>query len=167
MSNQTLRNLHEKLGVKQTLKIYVNNTNKKYGSNWTADTELNLLDYTLVEFNTLGKHRKHSKQAQMLEKLLVESAFNNDISAENKQLREANQTAQQIVADDNLKNSYIETLQIYIKWQKARLSWTGDDKHKVINEIAGLGLKYAQYISDEGIDVFFNQRLKWFKSKLK
>lgn len=164
MSSQTLRNLHEKLGVKQTLKIYVNNTNKKYGSNWTADTELNLLDYTLVEFNTLGKHRKHSKQAQMLEKLLVESAFNNDISAENKQLREANRTAQKIVADDNLKNSYIETLQVYIKWQKSLLEFEKD--MKIINEIGALGLKYARYMSPEGINAFFNQRLTWFKSKL-
>lgn len=166
MSNQTLRNLHEKLGVKQTLKIYVNNTNKKYGSNWTADTELNKLDYTLVEFNTLGKHRKHSKQAQMLEKLLVESAFNNDISAENKKLREANQTAQKIVSDDNLKNSYIETLQVYAKWQKSRAELVSKDA-KVINEISALGLKYAQYMTSEGINVFFNQRLKWFQSKLK
>lgn len=166
MSNQTLRNLHEKLGVKQTLKIYVNNTNKKYGSNWTADTELNLLDYKLVEFNTLGKHRKHSKQAQMLEKLLVESAFNNDISAENKKLREANQTAQKIVADDNLKNSYIETLQVYAKWQKSRAELVSKDM-KVINEIGALGLKYARYMSAEGINAFFNQRLTWFQSKLK
>lgn len=164
MSNQTLRNLHKKLGVKQTLKIYVNNTNKKYGANWTADTELNLLDYKLVEFNTLGKHRKHSKQAQMLEKLLVESAFNNDISAENKQLRNANYKAQKIVADDNLKNSYIETLQVYIKWQKSQLESEKD--MKIINEIGALGLKYARYMSPEGINAFFNQRLTWFKSKL-
>lgn len=166
MSNQTLRHLHEKLGVKQTLKIYVNNTNKKYGSNWTADTELNLLDYTLVEFNTLGKHRKHSKQAQMLEKLMVEEAFNNGVFEENRQLREANKTAQKIVADDNLKNSYIETLQVYAKWQKSRAELVSKDQ-KVINEISALGLKYAQYMTSEGINVFFNQRLKWFQSKLK
>lgn len=167
MSNQTLRNLHEKLGVKQTLKIYVNNTNKKYGTSWNADSPLSPLDYMLVEFNTLGKHRKHNKQVQILERLLVDSSYTEDVTQENKQLREANQTAQKIVADDNLKNSYIETLQIYIKWQKACLSWTSNDEDKIINEISGLGLKYAQYISPEGIDVFFNQRLKWFKSKLK
>lgn len=166
MINQTLRNLHEKLGVKQTLKIYVNNTNKKYGSNWTADTELNLLDYTLIEFNTLGKHRKHSKQAQMLEHLLVDSNYMEEIAHENEKLKEANETAQKIVADDNLKNSYIETLQVYAKWQKSRAELVSKDQ-KVINEISALGLKYAQYMTSEGINVFFNQRLKWFQSKLK
>lgn len=166
MSNQTLRHLHKKLGVKQTLKIYVNNTNKKYGSNWTADTELNLLDYKLVEFNTLGKHRKHNKQVQMLEKLMVDSSYTEDVEHENKQLREANQTARKIVADDNLKNSYIETLQVYAKWQKSRAELVAKDQ-KVIDEISALGLKYAQYMTAEGINVFFNQRLKWFQSKLK
>lgn len=166
MSNQTLRNLHEKLGVKQTLKIYVNNTNKKYGTSWNADSPLSPLHYMLVEFNTLGKHRKHNKQIQMLERLLVDSNYTEEVAHENKQLREANQTAQQIVADDNLKNSYIETLQVYAKWQKSRAELVTKDQ-KIINEISALGLKYAQYMTAEGINVFFNQRLKWFQSKLK
>ena len=51
----TLREIHKKLKIKQTLDNYVRNTNKKYKHNLVADEILGEGLAKLIELNTQGK----------------------------------------------------------------------------------------------------------------
>ena len=58
----TLRELHKKLKIKQTLDNYVRNTNKKYKYNLVADEILGEGLAKLIELNTQGKLGRHAQQ---------------------------------------------------------------------------------------------------------
>jgi len=58
----TLRELHKKLKIKQTLDNYVRNTNKKYKYNLVPDEILGEGLAKLIELNTQGKLGRHAQQ---------------------------------------------------------------------------------------------------------
>ncbi|ALM63872.1 hypothetical protein PhiG_40 [Lactococcus phage 936 group phage PhiG] len=58
----TLRELHKKLKIKQTLDNYVRNTNKKYKYNFVPDEILGEGMAKLIELNTQGKLGRHAQQ---------------------------------------------------------------------------------------------------------
>lgn len=164
----TLRQLHKELKVKQTLKIYVNNTNKKYRQNWTADTQLGDTTFLIVKLNTLSKHRKHNEQFELLHELIIDSQQKkttetrlNVAKTQLAQEKARSRRATEVVAKDNLKNSYIETLKEFALFTSKGM------KNKQTNDfINSIGIKYAEYINAEGIEQIFLDRIKWFESEL-
>lgn len=165
----TLRQLHKELKVKQTLKIYVNNTNKKYRQNWDADSILGDTTYLIVKLNTLSKHRKHSEQFEIIHELIVGSqqkkATETRLNVAKTQLAQEkarSERATEIVAKDNLKNSYIETLKEFAYYS----STIGERPKRTIDFLINSGIKYAEYLSASGIVAVFKDRVKWFESEL-
>lgn len=164
----TLRQLHKELNVKQTLKIYVNNTNKKYRQNWTADTQLGDTTYLIVKLNTLSKHRKHTEQFELLHELIIDQqqkkATETRLNVAKTQLAQEkarSERATEIVAKDSLKNSYIETLKEF-----AYFATKGMKNQRTDEFISSIGIKYAEYINASGIEKIFKDRVKWFESEL-
>lgn len=169
MAEKTLRAVHKQLNVKQTLKIYVNNTNAKYKENWKADTILSDVEHLMVVINTLSKHRKHEQQMDILGTLLNESRV---AKTRNKALKMRLEREEQradkgakAIKKDGLKTAYIETLELYSKWLLRR-SLVDDKLNAITEEIKQLGLPYVEYMNDKGIEAFFNGRVRWFKDQL-
>lgn len=165
----TLRQLHKELKVKQTLKIYVNNTNKKYRQNWTADQQLGDTTYLIVKLNTLSKHRKHNEQFEILHELIIDSQQKkttetrlNVAKTQLAQEKARSERATEVVAKDNLKNSYIETLKEFAFF----LNTYGERPQRTIDFLVNSGIKYADYLTHEGITSVFKDRVKWFESEL-
>lgn len=165
----TLRELHKELKVKQTLKIYVNNTNKKYRQNWTADTQLGDTTFLIVKLNTLSKHRKHTEQFELLHELIIsqqqKKAVETRLNVTKTQLAQEkarSERATEVVAKDNLKNSYIETLKEFAYYS----STIGERPKRTIDFLTKSGIKYAEYLSGSGIVAVFKDRVKWFESEL-
>lgn len=168
MAEKTLRAIHKQLNVKQTLKIYVNNTNAKYKEDWKADTVLSDVEHLMVVINTLSKHRKHEKQMDILGTLLNEArvAKTRNVGLKARLEREeqrANKGAE-AVEKDALKTAYIKTLELYSKWLLRRK--VSDDKLDSIIEEIKPWLPYVEYMNDKGIEAFFNGRVRWFKDQL-
>lgn len=168
MAEKTLRAIHKQLNVKQTLKIYVNNTNAKYKEKWKADTVLSDVEHLMVVINTLSKHRKHNAQKQLLGGLINESRTvktrNVELKARVERAEERAEKGQQALEKDALKTAYIETLELYSKWLLTR-KLSNDKLDAVIEEIKSW-LPYVEYMTDKGIEVFFNGRVRWFKDQL-
>lgn len=169
MAEKTLRAIHKQLNVKQTLKIYVNNTNAKYKENWKADTVLSDVEHLMVVINTLSKHRKHNAQKQLLNGLIGENLTlktrNVGLKVRVERAEERAKKGQTAIEKDSLKTAYIETLELYSKWLITR-KLSNDKLDMVIEEIKQLGLPYVEYMTDKGIEVFFNGRVRWFKDQL-
>lgn len=164
----TLRELHKELKVKQTLKIYVNNTNKKYRQNWTADTQLGDTTFLIVKLNTLSKHRKHTEQFDLLHELIIsqqqKKAVETRLNVVTKKLAQEktrSERATEVVAKDSLKNSYIETLKEFTYF-----ATKGMKNQRTDEFISSTGVKYAEYINASGIEQIFKDRIKWFESEL-
>lgn len=169
MAEKTLRAIHKRLNVKQTLKIYVNNTNAKYKENWKADTVLSDVEHLMVVINTLSKHRKHEQQMDLLGTLLNESRVaksqNLRLIRSLEQETQRAKKGQEAIEKDGLKTAYIETLELYSKWLLRR-SLVDDKLNTITEEIKQLGLPYVEYMNDKGIEAFFNGRVRWFKDQL-
>ena len=169
MTKNTLRNLHKELKVKQTLKIYINNTNRKYKRNWTADEELTDLVYLVVKLNTQGKLRQHQDQLELLNDLVfnsnqskaLETKLNVQKTLTERERKRADQ-AVNIVNKDNLKNAYIETLKEFSYFLS---SFNIEDRTNKF--LSNAGIKYAKFINREGVLEIFQDRIKWFESELK
>ena len=69
---KTLKGIHEALGIKQGLKNYVRNTNKKYGKNYAEDEVIMNEVADIIILNTLGKLKRHNEQAKYID-LMTES----------------------------------------------------------------------------------------------
>ena len=159
---KTLRNIHEELKIKQTLKIYVNNTNKKYRTSYLPDEVLSDTTYFIIWFNTLGKLRRHKEQYSFMSKVLVAETKAELLETEVERLGKSNKLASSIVEKDNLKDAYIKTLKEYAFC--ATHITIQERTRKFLSEI---GIKYAEYLTGQGIEVIFKDRIKWFEKELK
>lgn len=157
----TLAQLHKDLDVKQGLKNYVRNTNSKYGTNYEATQELDRETYMLIKYNTLGKLKRHGQQMKFIQ------AFTDmelDVDYLKGELEEAKTRADKaitIIAKDNLKDAYIETL----KMQSKFFNQFGVSE-EVISFLEGNGVRYAKYMIKEGVTSFFKERIEWFEKEL-
>ena len=142
----TLRELHKKLKIKQTLDNYVRNTNKKYKHNLVADEILGEGLAKLIELNTQGKLGRH-----------------------NKRLAKRAEKAQKLLDTELLKDSYIETLEMFSKFNAVKPSLFSEleTPDKVIEFMEKNGVKQGKWLRPEGVDAWFKERIIWFKNKLK
>lgn len=168
----TLRQLHDELTVKQTVKIYVNNTNKKYSTNFTADEELDKMDELLIRLNTLGKHRKHSQQMDILSDLYNEAKYqknrNVGLKARAERAEKRGDQAEKIIEKDNLKDAYIKELKEYAYFNSQLLNWISRTAPKrTVDYLENKGIKYVQHISITGVSEIFKDRIKWFEDEIK
>lgn len=159
---KTLRNIHEELKIKQTLKIYVNNTNKKYRTSYLPDEVLSETIYYIIWFNTLGKLRRHKEQYTFMSKVLTAETKAELFEEQVERLTKSNKLASSIVEKDGLKDAYIKTLKEY----------TFCTTHITIQErtrkfLSDIGIKYAEYLTAQGIEKVFQDRIKWFEKELK
>lgn len=159
---KTLRNIHEELKIKQTLKNYVTNTNKKYRTAYLPDEVLSETTYFIIWFNTLGKLRRHKEQYTFMSKLLTAETKAELFESQVERLSKSNKLASSIVEKDGLKDAYIKTLKEYA-FHTGSLS-VQERTRKFLSDI---GVKYAEYISIQGIEVIFQDRIKWFEEKLR
>ena len=80
----TLRELHKKLKIKQTLDNYVRNTNKKYKYNLVPDEILGEGLAKLIELNTQGTLGRHAQQIAYIN-------HNLSVQRQKEQLEQANE----------------------------------------------------------------------------
>ena len=158
---KTLRELHKALKIKQTIDIYVRNTNKKYNQNWYADQVLDEGTIKLIELNTEGKLRRHGKQHKQIQHWLAQGNKIKQLEEANKQLTEKAKRAENIVSSDNLKDSYIKTLEEFAFF-RGEFGVT----QRTLNFLESIGIKYANFLKSEGIEQVFKDRIKWFKSQM-
>ena len=158
---KTLRNIHEELKIKQTLKNYVTNTNKKYRTAYLPDEVLSETTYFIIWFNTLGKLRRHKEQYTFMSKLLTAETKAELFESQVKRLSKSNKLASSIVEKDGLKDAYIKTLKEY-----AFFAYKGFKNKRTLDFINSIGIKYAEFITQEGIEQVFQDRIKWFEKEI-
>lgn len=157
----TLEQLHKDLDVKQGLKNYVRNTNSKYGTNYEATQELDRETYMLIKYNTLGKLKRHGQQMKFIQAF---TRMEENVDYLTYELEEAKTRADKaitIIAKDNLKDAYTETL----KMQSKFFNHFGISE-EVISFLEGNGVRYAKYMIKEGVTSFFKERIEWFEKEL-
>ena len=159
---KTLRNIHEELKIKQTLKIYVNNTNKKYRTSYLPDEVLSETTYYIIWFNTLGKLRRHKEQYTFMSNLLTAETKAELFEEQVERLTKSNKLASSIVEKDGLKDAYIKTLKEYAVFESKY-----ELQSRTIKFLSEIGVKYAEYINGDGIEQIFQDRIKWFEKELK
>lgn len=142
---KTLEVIHNLLGVKQGIKNYVRNTNKKYGSDYENDEVLPTDVADIIVLNTLGKLRRHNDQWTYLQYM------NND--EENlKKLEKATQYAEL----SNLADAIINQAKVMTKLDLLDTI----ENSKVIGEIMyQKGVPNAKYFSPQG-------KIQWFKDNI-
>lgn len=158
---KSLKGIHELLKIKQTLKLYTKNTNKKYHTNLSPTQALDNDMYELILFNSLGKFRMHSKQMAYVREKNRLKHENEALKDKVERSEQRTKRAEQIAEKDNLKNAYIECLEMYQAWQSFS---TG--KKQVKEYLTKIGIKYAGYMKPEGINKIFSDRVEWFKREL-
>lgn len=156
---KTLRNIHEELEIKQTLKNYVTNTNRKYHTAYLPDEVLSETTYFIIWFNTLGKLRRHSEQNTFMSKLLEAETKVELFESQVKQLSKTKKLASSILEKDSLKDAYIKTLKEY-----AFFEGKYEVKKRTFDFLTSIGVKYAEFITQEGIEQVFQDRIKWFEN---
>lgn len=161
----TLRKIHTELEIKQNIEIYVRNTNKKYGTTLLADEELDKAMYLLIRLNTLGKLRHHSQQMHFLADYLRTKETNAVLNQENQKMAGQIEKAQELIKKDNLKDAYIEFLAA--KTELSLWNYRRDEHHNaLITYMEKSGIKYAEWIDEEGVQIFLDEREEWFVKEL-
>ena len=117
----TLRELHKKLKIKQTLDNYVRNTNKKYKHNFVADEILGEGMAKLIELNTQGKLGRHAQQIAYINHNLSLQRQKEQLEQANERLAKRAEKAQKLLDTELLKDSYIETLEMFSKYHSAKI----------------------------------------------
>lgn len=165
----TLRELHKKLKIKQTLDNYVRNTNKKYKYNLVADEVLGDGMAKLIELNTQGKLGRHAQQIAYINHNLSLQRQNEQLEQANERLAKRAEKAQKLLDTELLKDSYIETLEMFSKFNAVKPSLFGEleTPDKVIEFMEKNGVKQGKWLRPEGVDSWFKERIIWFKNKLK
>ena len=165
----TLRELHKKLKIKQTLDNYVRNTNKKYKHNLVADEILGEGLAKLIELNTQGKLGRHAQQIAYINHNLSLQRQKEQLEQANKRLAKRAEKAQKLLDTELLKDSYIETLEMFSKFNAVKPSLFGEleTPDKVIEFMEKNGVKQGKWLRPEGVDAWFKERIIWFKNKLK
>lgn len=159
---KTLRNIHEELKIKQTLKIYVNNTNKKYRTSYLPDEVLSETTYYIIWFNTLGKLRRHKEQYTFMSKVLTAVTKAELFEEQVERLTKSNKLASSIVEKDGMKDAYIKTLKEYAVFESRY-----EVQNRTVKFLSDINIKYAEFISPDGIKQIFQDRIKWFEKELK
>ena len=165
----TLRELHKKLKIKQTLDNYVRNTNKKYKYNLVADEILGEGMAKLIELNTQGKLGRHAQQIAYINHNLSLQRQKEQLEQANERLAKRAEKAQKLLDTELLKDSYIETLEMFSKFNAVKPSLFGEleTPDKVIKFMEKNGVKQGKWLRPEGVDAWFKERIIWFKNKLK
>lgn len=165
----TLRELHKKLKIKQTLDNYVRNTNKKYKYNFVPDEILGEGMAKLIELNTQGKLGRHAQQIAYINHNLSLQRQKEQLEQANFRLAKRAEKAQKLLDTELLKDSYIETLEMFSKFNAVKPSLFGEleTPDKVIEFMEKNGVKQGKWLRPEGIDAWFKERIVWFKNKLK
>ena len=165
----TLRELHKKLKIKQTLDNYVRNTNKKYKYNLVADEVLGEGLAKLIELNTQGKLGRHAQQIAYINHNLSLQRQKEQLEQANERLAKRAEKAQKLLDTELLKDSYIETLEMFSKFNAVKPSLFGEleTPDKVIEFMEKNGVKQGKWLRPEGVDAWFKERIIWFKNKLK
>ena len=165
----TLRELHKKLKIKQTLDNYVRNTNKKYKYNLVADEILGEGPAKLIELNTQGKLGRHAQQIAYINHNLSLQRQKEQLEQANERLAKRAEKAQKLLDTELLKDSYIETLEMFSKFNAVKPSLFGEleTPDKVIKFMEKNGVKQGKWLRPEGVDAWFKERIIWFKNKLK
>ncbi|WP_418523774.1 hypothetical protein [Ruminococcus sp.] len=165
----TLRELHKKLKIKQTLDNYVRNTNKKYKHNLVADEILGEGLAKLIELNTQGKLGRHAQQIAYINHNLSLQRQKEQLEQANERLAKRAEKAQKLLDTELLKDSYIETLEMFSKFNAVKPSLFGEleTPDKVIEFMEKNGVKQGKWLRPEGVDAWFKERIIWFKNKLK
>ena len=165
----TLRELHKKLKIKQTLDNYVRNTNKKYKYNLVADEILGEGLAKLIELNTQGKLGRHAQQIAYINHNLSLQRQKEQLEQANERLAKRAEKAQKLLDTELLKDSYIETLEMFSKFNAVQPSLFSEleTPDKVIEFMEKNGVKQGKWLRPEGVDAWFKERIIWFKNKLK
>ena len=165
----TLRELHKKLKIKQTLDNYVRNTNKKYKYNLVADEILGEGMAKLIELNTQGKLGRHAQQIAYINHNLSLQRQKEQLEQANERLAKRAEKAQKLLDTELLKDSYIETLEMFSKFNAVKPSLFGEleTPDKVIKFMEKNGVKQGKWLRPDGVDAWFKERIIWFKNKLK
>ncbi len=165
----TLRELHKKLKIKQTLDNYVRNTNKKYKHNLVPDEILGEGMAKLIELNTQGKLGRHAQQIAYINHNLSLQRQKEQLEQANERLTKRAEKAQKLLDTELLKDSYIETLEMFSKFNAVKPSLFGEleTPDKVIEFMEKNGVKQGKWLRPEGVDAWFKERIVWFKNKLK
>ena len=165
----TLRELHKKLKIKQTLDNYVRNTNKKYKHNLVADEILGEGMAKLIELNTQGKLGRHAQQIAYINHNLSLQRQKEQLEQANVRLAKRAEKAQKLLDTELLKDSYIETLEMFSKFNAVKPSLFSEleTPDKVIEFMEKNGVKQGKWLRPEGVDAWFKERIIWFKNKLK
>ena len=165
----TLRELHKKLKIKQTLDNYVRNTNKKYKYNLVPDEILGEGMAKLIELNTQGKLGRHAQQIAYINHNLSLERQKGQLEQANERLAKRAEKAQKLLDTELLKDSYIETLEMFSKFNAVKSSLFSEPEApiKVLEFMEKNGVKQGKWLRPEGIDAWFKERIIWFKNKLK
>ena len=165
----TLRELHKKLKIKQTLDNYVRNTNKKYKHNLVADEILGEGLAKLIELNTQGKLGRHAQQIAYINHNLSLQRQKEQLEQANERLAKRAEKAQKLLDTELLKDSYIETLEMFSKFNAVKPSLFSEleTPDKVIEFMEKNGVKQGKWLRPEGVDAWFKERIIRFKNKLK
>lgn len=165
----TLRELHKKLKIKQTLDNYVRNTNKKYKYNFVPDEILGEGMAKLIELNTQGKLGRHAQQIAYINHNLSLQQQKEQLEQANERLAKRAEKAQKLLDTELLKDSYIETLEMFSKYHSAKYNMWDEPETptKVIEFMEKNGVKQGKWLRHEGVDAWFKERIIWFKNKLK
>ena len=165
----TLRELHKKLKIKQTLDNYVRNTNKKYKYNLVPDEILGEGMAKLIELNTQGKLGRHAQQIAYINHNLSLRRQKEQLEQANERLAKRAEKAQKLLDTELLKDSYIETLEMFSKFNAVKSSLFSEHEApiKVLEFMEKNGVKQGKWLRPEGIDAWFKERIIWFKNKLK
>ena len=165
----TLRELHKKLKIKQTLDNYVRNTNKKYKYNLVPDEILGDGLAKLIELNTQGKLGRHAQQIAYINHNLSLQRQKEQLEQANERLAKRAEKAQKLLDTELLKDSYIETLEMFSKFNAVKSSLFSEPEApiKVLEFMEKNGVKQGKWLRPEGIDAWFKERIIWFKNKLK
>ena len=165
----TLRELHKKLKIKQTLDNYVRNTNKKYKHNLVPDEILGEGMAKLIELNTQGKLGRHAQQIAYINHNLSLQRQKEQLEQANERLAKRAEKAQKLLDTELLKDSYIETLEMFSKFNAVKPSLFGEleTPDKVIEFMEKNGVKQGKWLRPEVVDAWFKERIIWFKNKLK
>lgn len=121
----------------------------------------------LIELNTQGKLGRHAQQIAYI---------NHNLQRQKEQLEQANERlakraekAQKLLDTELLKDSYIETLEMFSKFNAVKPSLFGElqTPSKVIEFMEKNGVKQGKWLRPEGVNAWFKERIIWFKNKLK
>lgn len=141
----TLEQIHSLLGIKQGLKNYVRNTNKKYGMNWSQDEVLDSDIVDIIVLNTLGKLKRHNDQYKYLELMAYDQNQSEKI-----------EKAMKFAELSNLADAIINQAKVMTKLDLLDTI----ENSKVIGEIMyQKGVPNAKYFSPQG-------KIQWFKDNI-